>query len=130
MNTKPFVTIELPTYDYVGVARLVAAGVATRLDLPFDAVDDLQLALETVLRSAFASEDRAVIGIASNGLTLSVSVGPVAPSVLKQRLHDRDALGDMDVGAMLGRLVDGVTVETEPLPSIVLHVDLAVAGAA
>jgi hypothetical protein len=121
---KPFVTIELPAYDYVGVARLVAAGVATRLDLPFDAVDDMQLALETVLRSAFGSEESALIGIASNGLTLSVSVGPVAPSVLKQRL------GDMDVEALLGRLVDAVTVETEPLPSIVLHVDLAVAGAA
>jgi len=122
------VSIGLPVDDYVGVARLVAAGFAARLDLRYEAVDDLQTAIETVLRSAFRPGDHATVAISSGGGSLAVAIGPVAPGALKRRFHERDGVDGMDLDGLLGRLVDSVTVESEPISSIVLHVDLA-AGA-
>jgi hypothetical protein len=122
------VSIALPAGDYVGVARLVAAGIATRLALRYEAVDDLQLAIEAVLRSAFGPDDHATIAIASDDRSLSVAIGPVAPGALEWRLHEHDDPGGIELGKLLVRLVDSVTVQLEPLASIVLGVDLA-AGA-
>ena len=129
VSTPPSVTIGLPTGDYVGVARLVAAGVATRLALPYETVDDLQIAIETVLRSAFGPDDHATIGIVSDARSLAVSMGPVGPGALERRLHEHDEPGGIELGKLLAQLVDRVTVQREPSSSIVLHVDLAVAGA-
>ena len=129
VTALPSVSIALPMGDYVGVARLVAAGVASRLDLPYETVDDLQTAIETVLRSAFGPGDHATVAISSDTRSLCVSIGPVAPGALKRRFHEHDAVDGMDLDALLGRLVDDVTVESEPISSIVLHVDLAAAGA-
>ena len=67
----------------MGVARLVTAGVGARLDLPFEAVDDLQLAVELVLAAAFAEEGRhATIGFANDGASLTISVSPLDDGVL------------------------------------------------
>jgi hypothetical protein len=128
VTAPPSVSIALPVGDYIGVARLVAAGFATRLDLRYEAVDDLQTAIETVLRTAFGPDDHATVAISSDARSLSVSIGPVAPGALKRRFHEHDAVDGMDLNGLLGRLVDDVTVESEPISSIVLHVDLA-AGA-
>lgn len=44
------IALELPLdRALIGVARLVVGGLGARLDLPFEALDDLQLVVETVL---------------------------------------------------------------------------------
>jgi hypothetical protein len=129
VNVPPSVTVALPAGDYVGVARLVAAGVATRLDLAYEAVDDLQMAIETVLRSAFDAEDDATIGLVSDGGSLSVSIGPVGPGMLQRRLHEHDVPEGITLEKVLGHLVDSVTMAREPLSSIVLRVDLSARAA-
>jgi hypothetical protein len=120
--SEPPVRIALPSPRYVGVARLVAAGVATRLELPYDEVDDLQLALEMALDAVFAEGTQATVTIDTEPALL-VTVGPVAPEVLDRRLHDADSLERLNLRSVLDRLVDEVAMRTDPFPSIVLRVD-------
>ncbi len=49
--TADSVTITVPVDGYEKVVRLVSAGLASRLGFGFETVDDLQLAIELVLRS-------------------------------------------------------------------------------
>jgi len=53
----------------------------------------------------------------------------VRSNALKRRLHEHDGVDGIDLDSLLGRLVDDVTMEREPIASIVLHVDLAAADA-
>lgn len=108
----------------------MAAGVPTRGSLRFEIVDDLQIAIETVLRSAFGPDDRATIGMAHDAQALTVWIGPVGPNVLRRRLHEHDASAALELGAILGRLVDDVALQDDPLPSIVLQVDVPADGGA
>ena len=48
------VSIALPVDGYVNVARLVTAGLGSQLEFGFEAIDDLQLAIELALRSVLA----------------------------------------------------------------------------
>ena len=129
VSAPPSVSIALPVGDYIGVARLVAAGFVSRLDLRYEAVDDLQTAIETVLRSAFGPDDHATVAISNDTDSLRVAIGPVRSNALKRRLQEHDGVDGIDLDSLLGRLVDGVTMEREPISSIVLHVDLAAADA-
>ena len=45
------VSIDLPVDGFVNVARLVTAGVGSQLEFGYEAIDDLQLAIELALRS-------------------------------------------------------------------------------
>lgn len=50
------IALELPLDPaLVGIARLVVGGLGARLDLPFEALDDLQLVVETVLDAETAA---------------------------------------------------------------------------
>ena len=113
-------TITIPTDEYVGVARLVAAGVASRLDLDYAHVDDLQLATETLVRVALGSGVTPVnVSVETDEAALYVVVGPTSSDVLQRRLRDAG-----EVRTVLERLVDGVVERTVPVRSIALRVDL------
>ncbi len=115
-------TVELPSGDYVGVARLVTSGVASRLELGYEDVDDLQLATETLLRVAFASGGVITVAIESDDSALYVVVGPAAPGLLRRRLLDGSQ--PLELHAVLEQLVDGVTERADPERAIELRVDL------
>jgi hypothetical protein len=121
--SEPPVRIALPSPKYVGVARLVAAGVATRLELPYDEVDDLQLALEMTLDAVFAGSTQATVTIDTEPALL-FAVGPVSPDVLDRRLNEANSLERLNLRSVLDRLVDEVSTRTDPFPSIVLRVDV------
>jgi anti-sigma regulatory factor (Ser/Thr protein kinase) len=60
---------------YRGVATLVLGGIGSRLDLPYERVDDLQLAVVSLLE---ASEGDAVtVEVESKDEAVRVSVGPL-----------------------------------------------------
>jgi hypothetical protein len=79
---------------FEGVAQLVLGGVGTRCHLPYDVVDELQLAVAGVLPSA--RDDQVVVEIAV-GPAVSVTIGPLIdgttsdPALLHvlERLVDR-----------------------------------------
>ena len=118
--SETLATIAIPTDDYVGVARLVAAGVASRFDLDYAHVDDLQLATETLVRMVLGSGSTpATVTVETDEEALYVVVGPASPEVLQRRLRDAGELR-----MVLERLVDGVAERTVPDRSIALRVDL------
>jgi hypothetical protein len=78
-----------------GVPSLVLGGVGSRLDLPFERMDDLQLAVLSMLDAATGEETS--VEIRAEDERVAVSVGPLRP----------DADGDTGLGLVLGRLTDG-----------------------
>lgn len=79
-----------------GVPSLVLGGVGSRLDLSFERMDDLQLAVLSML-DASAGED-ASVEIVAEDARLGVSVGPL----------DAGAGDDKGLELVLRRLTDGV----------------------
>jgi hypothetical protein len=120
-NEAP-VAITLRADGYVGVARLVVAGVATRVGLLFSAVDDLQQAVETTLAAILESAPEATVLIEVAD-AMRIAVAPAAPDLLATRLRV-DGQEALALGAVLQRLVDGVSFRPEPEPAIVLRLDL------
>ena len=57
MTAEP-ITIVMPREGYEKVARLVAAGVVSRLGFGYETVDDVQLAVELVLHAASREDER------------------------------------------------------------------------
>lgn len=109
----PTLSVTFPAGRFDGVARLLSAGYASRFDLPFSAVDDLQLAVELVLRSAFRPGEHATLTFAEEEATLALSISPAGSDALR-RSHAYDSDADADLGSLLARLVDTVTAESEP----------------
>ena len=82
-----------------GVATLVLGGIGGRADLPYERMDDLQLAVLSILDST--DGDAVTLEVESNDHGLAVAVGPV-----------RDGSSNDDgLRLVLSRLVDGVAHE-------------------
>lgn len=82
--------------SFRGVPSLVLGGVGSRLDLPFERMDDLQLAVLSML-DASSGED-ASVEIEARGDRVAVSVGPLRA----------EAEEDKGLELVLRRLTDGV----------------------
>jgi hypothetical protein len=90
--------IELPSRGgYGDVAVLVIGGVAGRFELPVDRVDDLLLAVDSVLMQDVVA-DRVRIDAEATATTLAVRIGPFLPG----------RLDDAGLRRVLVRLVDSV----------------------
>lgn len=94
------IVLTLPSAErFRGVGTLVLGGVGTRLELPYERMDDLQLALLSALDAALDGNVTLEIDAGEAGLTLAV--GP---------LRD-DADTDSGLALVLTRLVDEVEHE-------------------
>jgi anti-sigma regulatory factor (Ser/Thr protein kinase) len=98
--------------SYHGVALLVVGGLAARLNVSYEQLEDLQLALESVLENdgyARTSEVTVELDVQDGGLAMIV--GPLDGAALKSDLEDErdDRLG---LGRLLGTLVEDVSVES------------------
>ncbi len=87
--------------DFRPIAHLVAGGLALRLDVTYDDLDDLQVALEALLALRDDAGELVVSLSAENGV-LSASLGPFAPEAL------RDEAGEPEGGLDLRRVLDTV----------------------
>ncbi|MBD0290962.1 MAG: hypothetical protein ICV74_06880 [Thermoleophilia bacterium] len=91
--------------SYAGVIRLVVGGLAARLDLPYESLEDVQLALETLLANgSYAASEAVTVEIEVADGVLGVSMGPLARRELEADLA-RDPEGE---GVGLGRLLTTV----------------------
>lgn len=117
--TTNTVSISLPVDGYVNVARLVTAGFGSQLEFGFEAIDDLQLAIELALRSVPVHDGYATVSLASDleGLTVTVSGSEGKP--IDPRFPD--AGEGLDLLSCLGRLVDSVDVVAGAAPAVVLR---------
>jgi hypothetical protein len=94
---------------YVTVARILVGGLAARLDLSYEALDDVQLAVETVLgeRRLLPGGEITVELAVSDG-ALVVDIGPVDGDAVRRSLADDDPLG---LRIVLSAVVDAILVE-------------------
>jgi hypothetical protein len=87
------------------VAGLVLGGVAARHDLTLDVLDDLQLALESLLERE--SEDgRLTIVLRVGAETVDTRIGPFERRAVAEL--DEDAGDDLDLRRLLDTVVDDV----------------------
>lgn len=91
------IVLTIPTDSaYRGIASLVLGGLGTRLDLPYERMDDLQLAVLSMLDAA--RDDDAAVEINAEDGHVAVSVGPL-----------RDGAADDDgLALVLTRLTDRI----------------------
>ena len=93
------IVVEFPTGDgYRGVGRLVLGGLVSRFELPLDRVEDLLLAVESLLVQPLAGDTISLEASAARD-GLHVRLGPFAGT----------PLADPAVSRVLTRLVDEVS---------------------
>ena len=103
------ITLTLPRErPYFRIAHLVLGGLAVRLDLTFEHLEDLQLALAGVLERRGAGDEQVTVSVRVEGGTLRTRVGPFDPEQLRAELEA--ASGD-EIG--LRRLLDTVVDRAE-----------------
>ena len=91
------IVLTIPTSSaFRGVASLVLGGVGSRLDLPYERMDDLQLAVLSMLDAS--SGEEASVEIRAEDSRVAVTVGPLRGG----------AESDDGLALVLTRLTDGV----------------------
>jgi hypothetical protein len=101
------IAITLPVEGFENVARLVASGLGSRLEYGFETIDDLQLAIELVLRSVADRGSSVTVTLVTDTRDLTIEVAPVGGLSLDDPLRALDGAG-ISLGTSLERLVDAV----------------------
>jgi anti-sigma regulatory factor (Ser/Thr protein kinase) len=114
--------------EWHAVARLVLGGIADRVNLPYEDLDDLQLAVERLLVEAASQETvRIRIDVMEEGVR--VGVGPLAERALADALQGPDgAPGELTLRRILQTVVDSFGVEELEEGGIVVRLQKAVRG--
>ncbi len=98
--------------SYHGVALLVVGGLAARLDLSYEKLEDLQLALENVLENGeYVSEPEVTVELEVLEDSLSLIVGPLDGGAVRAALED-DRDDRISLGRLLDTLVEDVSIES------------------
>jgi hypothetical protein len=92
--------------DFRPIAHLVAGGLATRLDVTYDDLDDLQVGIEALL-ALRDDRDDVVVSLSADDRVLHASLGPFPP----ERVHPGDSDGGLDLRRVLETVCDTHEVE-------------------
>jgi hypothetical protein len=87
--------------DFRPIAHLVAGGLAARLDVTYDDLDDLQVGIDALLALRDDVEEL-VISLSADHGTLHVSLGPFPPETLREGGGD----GGLDIHRVLTTVCD------------------------
>jgi len=106
--TGDMITLTIPREPpFHEIAHLVLGGVAARLNLTFESIDDLETALEAVLERS--SEDGEVtIELRFDDRAIVTRVGPFAAEALRAELDSND--DGVGLRRILDTVVDGYEV--------------------
>jgi hypothetical protein len=86
------ITLALPPEEeFANVARLVLGGIAARLELTYDRLEDLQVALDALLERRRAS-DGVEVSVSVDDGTLRTTIGPFDAASLDDLERDDDSL--------------------------------------
>jgi len=113
------VSLAVPAGRYTDVVRLVVGGFVLRL-LGYESVDDVQLALEAVVRSMPVDGSHVRVSVASDREWLTLAVAGFEPGVVEQRLG-RVVQDGIELRTLLRRLVDSVEIEKGSPATIVMR---------
>jgi hypothetical protein len=113
------VSLAVPAGRYADVVRLVVGGFVSRL-LGYESVDDVQLALEAVVRSMPVDGSHVRVSVSSDGEWLTLAVAGFEPGVFESRLG-KVVNDGIELRTLLGRLVDSVEVDDGMPASVVMR---------
>lgn len=103
--------LTLPNEErFFSLIRLVVGGLASQLDLPYDQMDDLQVAVETVLARAADPGAAVTLRVEPREGGITVSVRPVDEKALRDVRPDPGA--GLALEQILSTLVNSVEVVT------------------
>jgi hypothetical protein len=103
------------------VAHLVLGGVAARLNLTFESIDDLETALDAVLERA-AAEGEVTVRLRLEEGAIVACVGPFATDRLRMEL-ERDGEGEVTLRRVLDTVVDGYELDGDGWLELRKHVE-------
>ena len=118
---------------YERVVHLVLGGVAARQDLPLDALEDLQVALDELLESGvYAAGADVTVEIAVADGMLELAVGPLDAQALQRELGgDAEATRGVGLARLLATLTGSFEAEQrDGSPWLRLRKELPPRGAA
>jgi hypothetical protein len=102
------ITLTMPRErPYFGVARLVLGGLAARLDVTVESLEDLELALDALLGQRDGSSE-VTVALQVDGDELRAEVGSFQTGSLRSELEE--AGESMSLRRLLDTLVDGYEV--------------------
>jgi hypothetical protein len=87
--------------DFRPIAHLVTGGLAARLDVTYDDLDDLQVGIEALLALRDDVEEL-VLSLSTEAGTLRASLGPFPP----EALHDEGPDSGLDIHRVLATVCD------------------------
>ena len=87
--------------EFRPIAHLVAGGLALRLDVTYDDLEDLQVGIEALL-ALRDDPDELVVSLSADDGVLHATVGPFAPELLQTAETD----GGLDLRRVLDTVVD------------------------
>lgn len=94
---------------YATVARIVVGGVAARLNLSYETLDDLQLAVETLLaEEQVLTGDHVNLELEVGDGSLALTIGPIDPAAVRSAL---DETGGLPLRIVLAAVVDEAVVD-------------------
>jgi hypothetical protein len=104
------ITLTIPREEpFHEVAHLVLGGVAARLNLSFEHIDDLETALDAVLERA-ADDGEVTVRLRLTDGAIVTRVGPFAADRLRAEL-ERDSENEVTLGRVLDTVVDGYELD-------------------
>jgi hypothetical protein len=92
--------------DFRPIAHLVTGGLAMRLDVTYDDLDDLQVAIEALLALRDDS-DELVVSLSADDGVLRAALGPFAP----EAVHEVDSDRGLDLSRVLETVCDTHEIE-------------------
>jgi hypothetical protein len=106
------ITLSIPHQKpFHGVARLVVGGLAARLDLSYEHLEDLQLALASVLeRDGYVTGDEVTVQMDVGASSIGMAIGPLDANELRADLEPQAGEG-VPLSRLLDTLVDEMTLE-------------------
>ena len=123
--------IELTTpigRDWEAVIRMILGGIADRLDLGFDELDDLQLAVERLLAEG-DPQDPVTLSFELLERGVRTRVGPLRDSALATALQGPPpGPGELTLPRILSTVVDSYGVESAENGRLVVRLEKAVRG--
>jgi hypothetical protein len=107
------ITLTLPRApEFQGVAHLVLGGLAARLNLTIENLEDLQLALDAVLDRMDGRAEDVTVQMSLHDGALETRIGPLTPALLNEIERDADGQ-ELGVRRVLDSTVDDVHVDGE-----------------
>jgi hypothetical protein len=101
------ITLTIPRHpEFHRVAHLVLGGLASRLNLTLESLEDMQLALDAILDRA-EPEGEVTVGLRMDGDSLETRVGPID---LRDEL-DHEAGNELGLRRVLDHVVDRVEAD-------------------